>query len=64
MLLVGVMRSSVTVLRATVNVLLFFVSALYNAVVACDAMKYTVPAPTSVITPLLLIVATLGLLDS
>ena len=59
-----VMRSSVTVLRATVNVLLFFVSALYNAVAACDAMKYTVPAPTSVITPLLFIDATLGLLGS
>ena len=60
---VGVLRSSATVLRATVNVLLFFVSALYKSVDACDAMKYTVPEPTSVISPLLFIVATLGLLD-
>ena len=53
----GASRVSATVLRATDRLLLSFVSAVYNADSACDAVKLTIPKPTSVITPLLSIVA-------
>ena len=60
---VGVFRDSATVFRATVRILLVFVSASYKADSACDAVNVTVPCPTSVIIPLLFIVATASLLD-
>lgn len=62
----GVSRDKAAVLRATVSVLLVFVSAVYNADAACDAVNVTVPCPTSVIAlplPLLVITATASSLD-
>ncbi len=59
----GVSRDKAAVLRATVSVLLVFVSAVYNADSACDAVNVTVPCPTSVIMPLLFMVATFSSLD-
>ena len=61
----GVSRAKAAVLRATVSVLLVFVSAVYNADAACDAVNVTVPWLTSVIAlPLLVMVATFTLLDA
>lgn len=63
----GVSRDKAAVLRATVSVLLVFVSAVYNADSTCDAVNVTVPCPTSVIAllplPSLLMVATASSLD-
>lgn len=59
----GVSRANAAVFRETVSVLLVFVSAVYNADSACDAVNATLPCPTSVITPLLLMVATDSSLD-
>ena len=60
---VGVFRDSATVFRATVRILLVFVSAAYKADSSCDAVNVTVPCPTSVIIPLLSIVATVSSFD-
>ena len=59
----GSRRVSATVLRATERLLLTFVSVVYNSDSACVAVKLTVPNPTTVMTPLLSIVATAPLLD-
>ena len=59
----GVTRVSATVLRATERLLLTLVSALYNVDSASVAVKLTGPKPTTVMTPLLSIVATNELLD-
>lgn len=59
----GVTRVSATDFLATERLLLTFVSMVYNADSACDAAKLTIPKPTSVIMPLLFIVAIDSSLD-
>jgi len=58
----NIAEENADVARDTVNVLLSIVALVYVLVDACVAVKYTDPAPTRVIAPVLEIVATAVLL--